>query len=69
MKRGRTSKNDRLKFINSTKKMIEDCAHYNASTFERKTMRVLAEATVELEMELNKIQASKTTTDYITLKD
>lgn len=54
MKRGRTSIKDRKEFIERTRNLIEECAHYNASEFERKTMRLLTESVTALELELNK---------------
>ena len=54
MKRGRTSIKDRKQFIESTRNLIEDCAHYNASVFERRTMRLLTESVTALELELTK---------------
>lgn len=62
MKRGRTSTKDRIAFITATKQRIEDCAHYNCTTFEIRTMRILAEATTQLELELHKINTTRATT-------
>lgn len=69
MKRGRTSVKDKIAFITSTKKQIEDCAHYNCTTFETRTMRILAEASTQLEFELHKINTTRATTIQSNFKD
>ncbi len=68
MKRGRTSTKDKISFITATKEKIEDCAHYNSTTFETRTMRILAEASTQLELELHKINITRATTIYQNIK-
>ena len=68
MKRGRTSTKQRIEFINCTKKKIEDCAHYNATRFELRTMRILAEAITQLELEVKTLQSTHATTIFHNLK-